>query len=81
MITLTNQKNPLMNIHINGQAYALEREVSITVSAALTLHFIEPQQSTFAVALNGDFIAKEDYHKTLVKNGDSIDVLLPIQGG
>jgi len=70
-----------MNIHINGQAYPLNHEAQITVSAALTLYFIEPQQSTFAVALNGDFVSREDYDKTIVKNGDSIDVLLPIQGG
>jgi sulfur carrier protein len=70
-----------MNIHINGQAYPLNHEAQITVSAALTLYFIEPQQSTFAVALNGDFVSREDYDKTSVKNGDSIDILLPIQGG
>jgi len=70
-----------MNIHINGKAYALPHENHITVNAALTLHFIEAQQSTFAVALNGDFIGKADYESTLVKNGDSLDILLPIQGG
>ena len=70
-----------MNIHINGQAYSLSHEVTITVSAALAMYFIEPQQSTFAVALNGDFVSKEEYDSTLVKNGDSVDVLLPIQGG
>lgn len=70
-----------MNIHINGKAYALPHENHISVSAALTLYFIEAQQSTFAVALNGDFVGKADYDSTLVKNGDSLDVLLPIQGG
>jgi len=70
-----------MNIHINGQAYPLAHETKISVSAALTMYFIEPQQSTFAVALNGDFVSKEDYDKVFVKNGDSLDVLLPIQGG
>ncbi|MGV2872340.1 sulfur carrier protein ThiS [Colwellia sp. E150_009] len=70
-----------MNIHINGKVYSLPHEVNITVSAALTLHFIEPQQSTFAVALNGDFVGKTDYDTTIVSNGDSIDVLQPIQGG
>lgn len=70
-----------MNIHINGNAYALPHEKHISVDAALTLHFIEAQQSTFAVALNGDFIGKADYHSTLVKTGDSLDILLPIQGG
>ncbi len=70
-----------MNIHINGKAYALPYENHIHVSAALTLHFIEAHQSTFAVALNGDFVGKSDYDSTMVKNGDSLDVLLPIQGG
>ncbi len=70
-----------MNIHINGQAYPLAHEVTISVTAALTLYFIEPQQSTFAVALNGDFVGKADYDTTMMKNGDSLDVLLPIQGG
>ncbi len=70
-----------MNIHINGTAYPLNHEASISVSAALSLYFIEPQQSTFAVALNGDFVGKEDYDTTMLKNGDSLDVLQPIQGG
>ncbi len=70
-----------MNIHINGKAYPLHNEASISVTTALTLHFIEPQQSTFAVALNGDFVGKTDYDTTQVQNGDSLDVLQPIQGG
>jgi len=70
-----------MNIHINGKAYPLSNETHISVSSALTLYFIEPQQSTFAVALNGDFVGKSDYDTTIVKNGDSLDVLQPIQGG
>lgn len=70
-----------MNIHINGNAYALPHDNHISVSTALTLHFIAAEQSTFAVALNGDFVGKADYDTVLVKNGDSLDVLLPIQGG
>lgn len=70
-----------MNIHINGQAYSLAHETKITVTSVLSMYCIEPQQSTFSVTLNGDFVDREDYDKTLVKNGDSLDVLLPIQGG
>ena len=70
-----------MNFHINGKAYALSHETSITVSAALDLYFIEPQHTTFAVALNGDFVGKDAYETTKVNNGDSLDVLMPIQGG
>jgi sulfur carrier protein len=68
-----------MNIHINGKAYSLGNKISITV--ALTYHFNQPQQSTFAVALNGDFVGKADYDTIMLKQGDSLDVLQPIQGG
>lgn len=70
-----------MNILINGKAYTSSYEEGITITKALTLHFTEPQQSTFAVALNGDFVGKTEYATTLMKNGDSLDVLQPIQGG
>jgi sulfur carrier protein len=75
-----------MNIHINGKAYTLGTETDtkregISVTSALALHFTEPQQSTFAVAVNGDFVGKEEYDTTLLNNGDSLDVLQPIQGG
>jgi sulfur carrier protein len=70
-----------MNIHINGKAYSLGDETHISVRSALTLHFVEPQHSTFAVALNGDFVGNTDYDTTIVNNGDNLDVLQPIQGG
>ncbi|TYK66564.1 sulfur carrier protein ThiS [Colwellia echini] len=70
-----------MNIYINGTAYPLSQALGINITSALTLHFNKPQQSTFAVALNGDFVGKADYDNILVKNGDSLDVLQPIQGG
>ena len=62
-----------MNIHINGQAYTLAHENQISITAALAMYFIEPQQSTFSVALNGDFVDKADYDRTMLKNGDSLD--------
>ena len=68
-----------MNIYINGKALALGDKVNITV--ALTHHFTQTQQSTFAVALNGDFVGKADYDTIMLKQGDSLDVLQPIQGG
>lgn len=70
-----------MTIHINGKAYPLGEETDFNINKALILHFNEPQKSTFAVALNGDFVGKADYDTTLVKSGDSLDVLQPIQGG
>ena len=70
-----------MTIHINGKAYSLGKETHISISSALLMHFVELQKSTFAVALNGEFVGKTEYETTLVKNGDSVDILQPIQGG
>lgn len=70
-----------MNIYINGQAYSLDHETKVTINSALNIFFTEPQQTTYAVALNGDFISKNDYDTTDLKSGDCVDVLLPIQGG
>ncbi len=70
-----------MTFHINGKTYSLGNETNISISSALLLHFVELQQSTFAVALNGDFVGKTEYETTMIKNGDSVDILQPIQGG
>ena len=70
-----------MNIYINAQVHTLTDKDPISMSTALGLYFIKPPQSTFAIALNGDFIGKADYPHTFVKSGDSIDILQPIQGG
>lgn len=70
-----------MNLFINGQSVVVENEQP-TVSCALQQFLnAEQQKQSFAVALNGDFVGKADYPKTLVNQGDSIDVLFPIQGG
>ncbi len=35
----------------------------------------------FAVAVNEIFISKADYFKTLLNNGDKIEIVQPMQGG
>lgn len=72
-----------MNVFINGQAYTLpEHESPQHVDAALGLFLTEQQaQSSFAVALNGDFVSKPSYHSTPIKADDVLDVLFPIVGG
>ena len=71
-----------MNILINGQSYDLAMLPEQSLQQALKLFLNDNQhQGTFAVALNGDFIAKESYQQTKLTANDSIDVLFPIQGG
>ena len=70
-----------MNIHINGEPLSLANEEQ-SIQAALSAYLTEQQASlSFAVALNGEFVSKEDYANTTLESGDSVDVLFPIQGG
>ncbi len=70
-----------MKIYINGQSIKLA-ENSSTLAEALTL-FLAPHQQhqSFAVALNSEFVGRTCYQQTLLQEGDSVDVLFPIQGG
>jgi len=70
-----------MKIFINGEKVSLGSE-SATISKALHYYLSpEQQKQSFAVALNSDFIGRADYSQTSINQGDSIDILFPIQGG
>tara|TARA_R110000796_G_scaffold49912_4_gene118537 strand:+ start:679 stop:897 length:219 start_codon:yes stop_codon:yes gene_type:complete len=72
-----------MKIYINGQVFKLShlpRPINITSVLTATLPDSQQQQS-FALALNGNFIGREDYCATFIQSNDSIDVLFPIVGG
>ncbi len=73
-----------MNIFINGVSYSVPPADSLNASVAHALRLFlsdDQQQTTFAVALNSEFVGRDFYSTTPIKQGDSIDVLFPIQGG
>lgn len=73
-----------MNVFINGESFALqtsENETTVVNQALLQFLNVNQQQTTFAVALNSEFVGRGDYARTSIKANDSIDVLFPIQGG
>jgi len=72
-----------MKIYINGDAFELPNTseqncLDLVLAKALP---VNQQQQSFALALNGEFIGREDYQHTAVSDNDSIDVLFPIVGG
>ncbi|TWX58537.1 sulfur carrier protein ThiS [Colwellia hornerae] len=74
-----NTKATNVTYFINGQGItSINPDISMALQYYLTS---EQQQQSFAVALNGDFVGKAYYQKTIINPGDSIDVLFPIQGG
>lgn len=72
-----------MQIYINGSTFEFTHSLTpISIETALVIALPEKQlQQSFALALNGNFVGKEDYANTDLKNNDSIDILFPIVGG
>lgn len=66
-----------MEIILNGEKETLEREY--TIVEILEKYEFKPEIVT--VAVNGDIISKDDLTKTVIKDGDSVDILLFMGGG
>jgi len=72
-----------MKIYINGNTVELTPstkpiDIDWVISKVLPT---SQQQQSFALALNGDFVGRDDYRQTYVNDNDSIDLLFPIVGG
>ena len=68
--------NPL-TITLNGEPYRLECEVRLsTLIAALKM-----RPTRIAVELNREVVPKADYHKTILKAGDQLEIINFVGGG
>lgn len=65
-----------MNIHINQRAFDLPD--AATVNEALAAFGAKPP---FAVALNGQFVARSEHAIRTLSAGDRLDVVSPVAGG
>ena len=66
-----------MKIIVNGEARDLARETCI----ADLLKQLGYAQTSVAVALNQDFVSRTAYGATVIKDGDELEIVAPIQGG
>lgn len=65
-----------MNITINGECHIIElKTLSEVIGTFVDL------DTPFAIAVNEAFVAKSNYPDILLNDGDSIEVLSPMQGG
>ena len=65
-----------MNIHINQRVFDLPD--AATVHEALAAFGAKPP---FAVALNGQFVARGQHATKTLAAGDKLDVVSPVAGG
>ena len=68
-----------MNIKVNGKDQLFEKD-STSISEMLTLCDVN-QPEMVSVQLNGEFVNKDAYAGTSVKEGDEIDFLYFMGGG
>ena len=67
----------MIKISVNGEIKELEREFNIFE----LIEVLEYKIKGFAVAVNMTFVPIAQYKNTMIKEGDKIDILAPVQGG
>jgi len=67
----------MISIILNGKEIELPDEQPLA-QAIKTLGF---DDGPFAVAVNESFVARSDHGSTMVRQGDQIEIVSPIQGG
>ncbi|MCQ9205036.1 MAG: sulfur carrier protein ThiS [Omnitrophica bacterium] len=68
-----------MKIKVNGKEQILDKD-SISVKELLNVSKVE-KPDMVSVQLNGEFVKKEDYSNTSVKESDEVDFLYFMGGG
>jgi len=67
----------MISVQINGEEKVFATEVNLEwVIDSLTL-----QNKKIAVEINEQIIPRSEYTKTLIKNGDSIEIVAAVGGG
>ena len=67
----------MIKISVNGEI----KEVKEALNVIELLKALEYKKEGFALAINTTFIAIKSYTNTIIKEGDNIDILAPVQGG
>lgn len=69
--------NNVINILLNDKKQPIDE--ATTLSNLIKAHGSD--DGAFAVAVNDAFIPRSDYENTVLKEGDRVELLVPMQGG
>ncbi len=67
----------MIKISVNGEIKEIES--GLNVHELITA--LNYKTKGFAVAVNTTFVSIKTYEDTIIKDGDTIDILAPVQGG
>ena len=68
---------PLMQIYLNGEAYSLDRVISLAELIELT----GLTGKRLAIELNLDIVPRSQHAETLLSDGDRVEIVHAIGGG
>ena len=67
----------MIKVSVNGEMKELKQ--GLNISQMITA--LDYKQKGFAVAVNTTFVSIKSYEETIINDGDTIDILAPVQGG
>ncbi len=69
----------MVRIKVNGEEKSFDKELSVMeLITALGIRF---REVGLAVALNGEVVPKSEYERTIVRDGDSVEIVQLVGGG
>ena len=77
MVTPTKKGKQMIKISVNGEVKELEENLNVTQ----LIQALDYKQKGFAIAVNTTFVSIKSYEETIINDGDTIDILAPVQGG
>ncbi len=67
----------MIKVSVNGEI----KEIDDNLNINQLIQVLEYKQKGFAVAVNTTFVPIKAYEETIIHDGDTIDILAPVQGG
>ena len=67
----------MIKVSVNGEVKEIENDSNVSEM----IEALEYKVKGFAVAVNTTFVPIAKYDETIIKEGDTIDILAPVQGG
>lgn len=67
----------MLTIRVNGKNLELNKTCSLTE----LIEKMNYQNVPFAVAVNQSFVARSEHSTYYLKDGDEVDIVMPMQGG
>jgi len=67
----------MIKVSVNGEI----KEISDNLNIKELIEELDYKTKGFAIAINTTFVALVNYENNIIKDGDMIDILAPVQGG